>query len=37
VKRIPSLLGRDVLDKYTLVVNKKKGLVVIKDEEVKVW
>lgn len=36
IKRIPSLLGRDVLDKYTLVVNKKRGLVVITDEEVRV-
>jgi len=35
-KTIPSLLGRDVLDKYTLVVNKKRGLVVITDEEVRV-
>jgi len=34
IKKIPSLLGRDILDKYTLVVSKKKKLVLITDKEV---
>lgn len=34
IKILPSLLGRDILDKYTLVVSKKRKLAVITDEEV---
>jgi len=33
MKKIPSLLGRDILDKYTLVISKKKKLVLITDKE----
>lgn len=32
IKRIPSLLGRDILNKFTLLLNKERGLVVLTDE-----
>ena len=32
IRRLPSLLGRDVLNKYGLVLLKSDGLVVITDE-----
>lgn len=32
IKRIPSLLGRDFLNKYSLFLNRKKALVIISDE-----
>lgn len=33
IKLIPSLLGRDILDKFSLLVNKKKDQVIISDED----
>ena len=33
IKWIPSLLGRNFLNKFTLIVNKQKGIVLITDEE----
>lgn len=35
IKRIPSLLGRDFLNKYTLALDRKRGSVIIADEEIK--
>ncbi len=32
IKKIPSLLGRDFLNKYTLVLDKKRESVIITDE-----
>ena len=32
IKRIPSLLGRDFLNKHSLFLNKKKDVVIISDE-----
>lgn len=34
MKWIPSLLGRDILDKFTIFINKKKEIVLITDEEI---
>lgn len=33
IRRIPSLLGRDFINKYSLFLNKKKGVVIISNEE----
>ena len=33
IKRIPSLLGRDFINRYTLLLNKKKDIVDISDED----
>ncbi len=33
IKKIPSLLGRDILNRYTLVINKKKKIIIITDED----
>lgn len=33
IKRIPSLLGRDFLNKYGLFLNRKKDVVIISDED----
>lgn len=33
IKRIPSLLGRDFINKYSLFLNKKKDVVLISDED----
>lgn len=33
IKRIPSLLGRDFINRYSLLLNKKGDIVVISDEE----
>jgi len=33
IKRIPSLLGRDFINRYRLLLDKKKDLVVIGDED----
>jgi len=33
IKRIPSLLGRDFLNKYSLFLNRKKDVVTISDED----
>lgn len=35
IKRIPSLLGRDFLNKYTLALDRKRDSVIITDEEIK--
>ncbi len=32
IKRIPSLLGRDFLNNYSLFMNRKKGVVTVSDE-----
>ena len=36
VELIPSLLGRDLLDKFALIVDKPRDMVLITDEEVRV-
>lgn len=36
IRKIPSLLGRDFLNKYTLALNRKKKSVVITDEKVEI-
>lgn len=33
IKRIPSLLGRNFINRYSLLLNKKKDIVVIRDED----
>jgi len=33
IKRISSLLGRDFLNRYSLLLNRKKDIVVIRDED----
>jgi len=33
IKRIPSLLGRDFINRYSLLLNKAKNIVVISDED----
>jgi len=36
IKLIPCLLGRDLLDKFALIVDKTRNMVLITDEEVRV-
>ena len=36
MKLIPSLLGRDLLDKFSLIIDKTRNTVLITDEEVRV-
>ncbi len=32
IKSIPSLLGRDLINRYSLILNRRKGIVTITDE-----
>ncbi|MCD6456649.1 MAG: hypothetical protein J7K81_07675 [Methanophagales archaeon] len=36
MKLIPSLLGRDLLDKFALIIDKPRNTVLITDEEIRV-